>query len=152
MPFKLLSLEDFPNVTMSDFDITLENTQIWLSEIDHLLTNYQDFVLVYTATRVCETDPQDQITSKQCRQLVAQWFHKQRDLLKQKCRGVILPIQNETEDLTILEVYREEIESYYKIPTEVLYHPEDLPLLAHALMNDCWEAHSTHLYKASEIS
>ncbi len=150
MPFKLLSIESFPEVTMSDFAVTLENTQMWLAEMDTLLTSYQDFVLVYNATDLCQAQTEDRAVSKQCRELVAEWFHEKRQLLKQKCRGVILPIQEGT-DLTTIEVYREEIESYYKVPTEILYHPQDLPLLAHALMHDCWDSHSLHLHKVPAL-
>ncbi|UNM95093.1 hypothetical protein MMG00_07545 [Ignatzschineria rhizosphaerae] len=151
MQFKLLSIETFPEVTMSDFPMTLQNTQSWLTEMDMLLDGYQDFVLVYNATDLCQTEQQNKEEMKACCQLVTQWVHEKRALLKQKCRGIILPIQEGTNDLTIIEVYREEIESYYKIPTEVLYHPQDLPLLAHALIHDCWDAHSMHLHKVPAL-
>ena len=151
MQFTLLSLEAFPEVTMSDFPITLQNTQSWLAEMNVLLRDYQDFVLVYSATDHCHTDHHNKEELKACRQLVSEWFHEKRDLLKAKCRGIILPIQEGTEDLAIIEIYREEIESYYKIPTEVLYHPQDLPLLAHALIHDCWDAHSMHLHKVPSL-
>lgn len=149
MQFKFLSLESFPEVAISDFPVNLPNIQSWLVEMTMLLDHYQDFVLVYNVTDLCDGnhDHLNKDDHKACRQLVTTWFHDYRDQLRAKCRGIILPLQENMEDITVIEVYREELESYYKIPTEVLYHPHDLPLLSHALIYDCWDAPSMHLHK-----
>lgn len=151
MSFQFLSLESFPEVTIADFPINRSNVQTWLTEMSTLLSEYKDFVFVYNVVDLCEHSHPNKEELKECRQLVANWFHEQRDLLKIKCRGIILPLQENSDDYTVMEIYREELESYYKIPTEVLYHPQDLPLLAHALIHDCWDAHSMHLHKVPAL-
>lgn len=150
MQFKLLSIDNFPEVEISDFHVNIMNVQSWLTEMDLLLAHYQDFVIVYHVTDLEKEHCDDKETYKKCRQLVASWFHQNRHLLKEKCRGIILPLHDK-EKLTIIEVYREELESFYKVPTEVLYHPDDLPLLSHALIDDCWDASSIHLHQAPAL-
>lgn len=151
MQFNILSLNNFPEVTISYFPIKIDSMQMWLSEMDFLLEKHQDFVLIYPVFDPQYFEIADKEELKSCRQIALTWFQNNRQYLKEKCRGIILPIQEDDSDLPLIEVHREELESFYRIPTEILYHPQDLPLLSNALIHDCWDTHSESLYKISHL-
>lgn len=60
-----------------------------------------------------------------------------------------MPIKEDDSDLPITEIHREELESFYGIPTEIIYHPHDLPMLSNTLLYDYWDIASPHLHKVS---
>lgn len=149
MNFNILSLQKFPEVSISCFPNNLTLMHSWIEEMNHLLDNYQDFILIYPLFDPQYFEEADPLELKACRQVAMQWFQHQRQTLKRKCRGIILPIKEDDSDLPIIEIHREELESFYRIPTEVLYHPHDLPMLSNALLYDYWDIPSPHLHKVS---
>lgn len=151
MQFNILSLNNFPEVTITQFPITLKKMKSWLIEMDFLLEKYQDFVLIYPLFDPLYFEKADQVELRSCRMLALSWFQDHRQTLKERCRGIILPIEEDDNNLPIVEIHREELESFYRIPTEVLYHPQDLSLLSNALIHDCWDTHSESLYKIPHL-
>lgn len=151
MSFNILSLHNFPEVTITQFLITLTKMKSWLIEMDLLLEEYQDFVLIYPLFDPLYFEKADPVELRSCRMLALSWFQDHRQILKEKCRGIILPIKEDDSNLPIVEIHREELESFYRIPTEVLYHPQDLSLLVNALIYDYWDIPSPNLHKVSHL-
>lgn len=151
MQFNILSLQNFPAVTITQFPITLTKMKSWLIEMDVLLEEYQDFVLIYPLFDPKYFEDRDQTELKSCRREALSWFQNHRQILKERCRGIILPAKENDSNLSIVEIHREELESFYRIPTEVLYHPQDLSLLVNALIYDYWDIPSPNLHKVSHL-
>lgn len=149
MPFKLLSLQNYPEVTISKFPITLPEMNLWLTEMNELLAQYQDFVLIYPTFDPLYFDQAEPQSLKAARKMALAWFQENRVLLKIKCRGIILPIKEDDSDLPIIEIHRDELESFYRIPTEILYHPKDLTTLSSALLYDFWDMPTAGIHKIS---
>ena len=149
MQFRLLSLKNYPEVLISQFPITLPEMRLWLTEMDELLTHYQDFVLIYPIFVPEYFDQAEPETLKAARKLALAWFQENRALLKAKCRGIILPLKEDNSDLPIIEIHRDELESFYRIPTEILYHPQDLSTLSNALLYDFWDTPTQGFHKIS---
>lgn len=147
MKFNILSIQNFPNVTISCFPNSTNLMLTWIAEMDELLKHYQDFLLIYPLFDPQYFEDATPEELKDCRHIAMQWIQDHRQTLKAKCRGIILPIKADNSDLSIIEIHREELESFYRIPTEILYHPQDLPMLSSALLYDIWDTPSSHIHK-----
>lgn len=149
MQFKQLSIQNFPEVSILQFPINLSHMKTWVTEMDFLLEKHQDFVLIYPLFDPTYFKKVELAELKACRKMALEWFQNNRRHLKEKCRGIILPIKEDNSDLPIIEIHREELESFYRIPTEILYRPQDLSMLSHALIHDAWDIATNHSHLTS---
>lgn len=74
MQFNILSLQEFPEVSISCFPNNLTLMHSWIEEMNHLLDNYQDFILIYPLFDPQYFEEADPLELKACRQIAMQWF------------------------------------------------------------------------------
>lgn len=134
MNFQILSIENFPEVNINNFPNSVETTDQWLKEMEFLFHNHQDFVLFYPTfdpEAFANIAPE---VSQAARKQIILWLKKNRDLFKEKCKGIILPTQADHSDLEIIKAQVSQVETVYRVPARVLLNEMDKPGLVQELI------------------
>ena len=120
---------------MSDFDITLENTPIWLAELEYLFQHHETFVLLYPIFDMETFTNIDTEVSQAARKIMILWLKKNREIFKEKCKGILLRTQPDQSDLSIIEQQVTQVETIYRVPAKVLLKEEDKTQIIKELIN-----------------
>lgn len=134
MNFQILSIENFPQVNITNFPNSVETTDQWLKEMEYLFHHHENFVLFYPTfdpEAFANIDPE---VSQAARKQIILWLKKNRDLFKEKCKGIILPTQADQSDLEIIKAQVSQVETVYRVPARVLLNEADKTSLVQELI------------------
>lgn len=126
--FKVLCIDNFPEVTIRYFPATMSDTDIWLEEMTQVFDRKEPFVLfypIYNDQRLVDVDAK---TTQAMRKKVVLWVKKNKDKYAQYCQSIVLPVHPERDDRALIEKQCKAVEAFYKVPAKILERGEDKKL------------------------
>lgn len=135
MSFEVLSIENFPSVEIQKFPSSVEETTLWLNELDQLLSEDKPFVLVYPVFDPVKLMTIDEKVSQESRKKTILWLKSQRALFEEKCKGIVLQSKPDGSDLEVLEEQSQQVATVYRVPAKVLYPNQSTMTLVNELLS-----------------
>lgn len=135
MSFKVLSIENFPSVEIHQFPSSVEETILWLNELDQLFREGEPFVLVYPVFDPVKFMAIDEKVSQESRKKTILWLKSQRALFEEKCKGILLQLKPDGSDVDLVEGQRKQVETVYRVPAKILYPDQDQTVLVNELLS-----------------
>lgn len=112
--FIVMDIEQFPIITMQVFPETLEDANNWTAEMDLILTEKQKFVLVYPP--INKKNEQEDMEGMKA---VRRWLKEGKALLSKYCAGMIMTVNQQSDDKAQLLQFSTVISAVYGAPVFV---------------------------------
>ena len=109
--FTIMSVDQFPIITMQVFPETLEHANNWIAEMDLVLDQKQNFVLVYPP--INKKNEQEDMEGMKA---VRRWLKTGKMPLSQYCAGMIMTVNQQTNDKEQLMQLSPVVSAVYGVP------------------------------------
>ncbi|EKT57445.1 hypothetical protein [Providencia sneebia] len=110
----IIDTGNWPVCVLNTFPATMDETRLWLEEMDSLLNKERIFTLIYPPIEQPKGQPSQEVM--EAKKYVRRWLKTAKSQMMQYCRAMIITLQPEGED-------REEMERLAPM-ISTLYGPE----------------------------
>lgn len=97
---KMIKIEEWPVCVLNIFPSSLDETRLWLEEMDLLLARRSEFVLIYPPITKKEKPSAEDMESMK---YVRRWLKEAKDAMEQHCLALIITLQPDGRDKEEME-------------------------------------------------
>ncbi|MBQ0267667.1 hypothetical protein J7T18_05030 [Providencia huaxiensis] len=96
----MIKTENWPICEMNVFPSTMDETRLWLEEMDMLLARRNEFVLIYPPVVKKEKPSSEDMQSMK---YVRRWLKDTKEAMEQHCRALVVTLQPDGRDKEEME-------------------------------------------------
>ncbi|EHZ6873240.1 hypothetical protein K6N86_002968 [Providencia rettgeri] len=97
---KMIKTESWPICEMNVFPSTMDETRLWLEEMDMLLARRNEFVLIYPPVVKKEKPSLEDMESMK---YIRRWLKDAKEAMEQHCRALVVTLQPDGRDQDEME-------------------------------------------------